>query len=132
MNTRALMMIFATVVVSLIVLVTAYSQEDMTHVDNSVYNNPQRTPSVFNHEVHNEAAEIEECNECHHVYEDGKKLEDESSEDQLCSDCHAFENEGRMPGLMKAFHTNCKGCHEKENKGPVMCGECHVKSKLET
>jgi hypothetical protein len=132
MKTRGLKMIFATVVVSLLVLVTAYSQEDMTHVDNSVYSNPQRTPSVFNHEAHNEAAEIEECNECHHVYEDGKKLEDESSEDLLCSDCHAFENEGRMPGLTKAFHTNCKGCHENKNKGPVMCGECHVKSKLET
>ena len=132
MNTRALMMIFATVVVSLFVFVTAYSQEDMTHVDNSVYNSPQRTPSVFNHEAHNEAAEIEECNECHHVYEDGKKLEDESSEDQLCSDCHTLEAQRNQPGLMQAFHMNCKGCHEKENKGPVMCGECHVKSKLET
>jgi hypothetical protein len=111
-----------------LVLVTAYSQEDMTHVDNGVYDDPQRTPSVFNHEAHNEAAQIDDCSECHHVYgDDGTKLEDESSEDLLCSDCHGFEDEGRMPGLTKAFHANCKGCHQKEKKGPVMCGECHVK-----
>jgi hypothetical protein len=113
----------------LLVLVTAYSQEDMTHVDNSVYHNPQRTPSVFNHEAHNEAAQIDDCSVCHHVYgDDGTKLEDESSEDLLCSDCHGFEDEGRMPGLTQAFHSNCKGCHQKEKRGPIMCGECHVKN----
>jgi hypothetical protein len=132
MNMRALMMILATVLVFLSVLVTAYSQEDMTSVDNSDFSNPQRAPAVFRHDPHNEAAGIEQCNECHHVYEDGKKLEDESSEGERCSDCHTIEAQGNQPGLMKAFHMNCKGCHEKENKGPVMCGECHVKSKLET
>ena len=117
----------ATLTVSLLAIVMAYSQDDMTHVDNSVYRHPQRTPSVFNHEEHNEMARIEECNECHHIYEEGKKLEDESSEDQRCSECHDFKNSGNTPNLTKAFHKNCKGCHLQQNKGPIMCGECHVR-----
>jgi hypothetical protein len=106
---------------------SVYSQEDMTVVDNSGFDNPQRTASHFNHDEHNEAAGIEQCNECHHVYEDGKKLEDESSEDQTCSECHQEKDSGGQPGLAKAFHLNCKGCHMREQKGPVMCGECHQK-----
>ena len=121
-------LIFVSVLVSLFIFVTAYSQEDMEFVDNSAFENPQREPSVFRHDEHNEAAEIEECNECHHVYENGQKLEDESSEDQLCSECHNEKDEGNQPGLMKAFHQNCKGCHQLQKKGPIMCGECHVKN----
>lgn len=120
-------MMMATLVVSLFVFVTAHSQEDMTHVDNSAFADPQRVPSLFNHEQHNENAGIEECNECHHIYEDGRKLEYESSEDQLCSDCHAETAEGSTPALTMAFHTNCKGCHLQKEKGPIMCGECHVR-----
>ena len=108
-------------------LVAAYSQEEMVMVDSSVFPNPERVPSVFNHEEHNEAAEIDDCSECHHVYEDGVKLEDESSEDMLCSDCHEIEATGNQPSLMQAFHHNCKGCHLSEKKGPIMCGECHRK-----
>jgi hypothetical protein len=108
-------------------IVAAYSQEDMQFVDNGAFLNPQRAPSVFNHEDHNETAEIEECNECHHIYEDGVRLKDESSEGQMCSECHDLDASGNTPGLMKAFHTNCKGCHISQKKGPVMCGECHLK-----
>jgi hypothetical protein len=86
-----------------------------------------RPPVVFQHDEHNELAQIEDCSECHHVYEDGKKLEDESSEDQSCSECHAENASGRQPGLRKAFHLNCKGCHLENNKGPIMCGQCHVR-----
>ena len=110
-------------------LVAAYSQEEMVVVDSSVFPNPERTASVFKHEAHNEAAEIDECNECHHVYEDGVKLEDESSEDMLCSDCHEVKPSGDQPSLMQAFHANCKGCHLSEKKRPVMCGECHQKGQ---
>lgn len=120
-------LILTTVIVSLLAIVTAYSQEDMTRVANDSYENSQRAPSVFNHEQHNEVAEIEACSECHHVYEDGKKLEDESSEDQRCSDCHDYKASGNTPGLTKAYHTNCKGCHLQQKKGPIMCGECHVR-----
>ena len=44
--------------------------------------------AVFRHDEHNEMALIEECIECHHIYENGDKSEDESSEDQSCSECH--------------------------------------------
>ena len=124
---KAAVFIFAIVVVSAFLFVSAYSQEEMTFVDNSVFKNPQRTSSIFRHDEHNEKAGIEECNKCHHVYEDGKLLEDESSEDQRCSDCHELKSSGSTPALMKAFHMNCKGCHLNEKKGPVMCGECHLK-----
>jgi hypothetical protein len=108
-------------------IVAAYSQEEMEFVSNEAFLNPQRTPSVFNHEEHNETAGIDDCNECHHIYEDGVKLEDESSEDQMCSECHDLDASDDAPGLMKAFHTNCKGCHIAQKKGPIMCGECHLK-----
>ena len=76
----------------------------------------QRPPAVFRHDDHNETAEIEECNECHHVYENGEKVADESSEDQRCSDCHTEKTSGNQPGLRKAFHLNCKGCHQTKSR----------------
>jgi hypothetical protein len=106
----------------------AFSQEeDMVVVDSEGFNKKQRPPAVFRHDEHNEMALIEECNECHHVYEDGERLEDESSEDSSCSECHEEKGSGNQLGLKKAFHTNCKGCHHENKKGPIMCGQCHVR-----
>jgi hypothetical protein len=117
-----------TLAVSVFLFPAVRAQDEMTAVYTTGFVNPQRTPSVFLHDAHNENAGIEECNVCHHVYgEDGKRVEDESSEDRLCSDCHEVRATGRQPGLMKAFHTNCKGCHQERMKGPIMCGECHRK-----
>lgn len=116
---------FVFILAIIFVFTAAYSQEDLVVLDNSIFENAQRPPVAFPHEQHNEMAQIDECNECHHVYEDGKLLEDESSEDQSCSECHGLEGSGRQPALMKAYHLNCKGCHMKQKKGPVMCGECH-------
>ncbi len=108
-------------------IATAWSQEDMTIVDNSVFDNPQRTSSTFVHDLHNETAGIDDCAECHHIYEDGELVEDESSEDQSCSECHDLQGSDDQPSLIKAFHGNCKGCHQMEKKGPILCGECHKK-----
>ena len=103
--------------------------EEMIEVDISdEFKNSQRPAAIFRHDEHNESAEIEECNECHHVYDDsGELIEDESSEDQRCSECHEVEASDERPALMKAFHRNCKGCHEEQKDGPVMCGQCHVR-----
>ena len=105
----------------------AWSQDEMTVVENSAFINPQRPPSVFEHDLHNETAGIDDCAACHHVYEDGQLVADESSEDQRCSECHDLDEIDGQPGLMQAFHRNCKGCHDEEGSGPVMCGECHIK-----
>jgi hypothetical protein len=110
-----------------ILLIPAYSQEDMEVVKNDGFAIRQRPPVVFRHDEHNETAKIEDCNECHHVYENGKKLEDESSEDQSCSDCHDEKDSGNRHGLKKAFHSKCKACHIEQKKGPIMCGTCHVR-----
>ena len=123
--------ICASVMITLLILVSAYCQEEMVVINADGFDSPQRPAAVFRHDEHNEAAEIEACSECHHVYDDdGKLVEDESSEDQLCSDCHELKASGRQLALMRAFHTNCKGCHLKKKNGPVMCGQCHVRRQV--
>ena len=120
--------ICASLMVTLLIVGSIYAQEDMVVINADGFERPRRPPAVFRHDEHNEAAEIEECNECHHVYDDdGKLVEDESSEDQSCSECHDLKDSGEQPALMKAYHLNCKGCHKEEKAGPVMCGECHLK-----
>ena len=111
-----------------VLVIPAFAQEDMEVVDDIGFSKRQRPPAVFQHDAHNEKAHLEECNECHHVYDqDGKKVEDESSEGQSCSDCHELKDVGNQPGLRKAFHLNCKGCHLAKKQGPIMCGTCHVR-----
>lgn len=123
MNRKAAFSLLA--LFALVLVASAYGQEYMTHVDNDVFPAPQRPKAVFPHDDHNLDAEIDLCNECHHVYEDGEKLEYESSEDLRCADCHELGAVGSQPSLRKAFHDNCMGCHLERKKGPVLCGECH-------
>ena len=104
-----------------------YGEEDSV-IDKSNFNNPRRPPSVFNHDFHMEEIEIEECSECHHLYEEGELVKDEGSEGQSCSECHPLKpSEDQKVTLRKAYHLNCKGCHKEKSSGPVMCGECHLK-----
>ena len=108
-------------------LATIHAQEDLTRIDNSVFTKAVRPAVLFQHDEHNQKAGIDECNECHHIYEDGERLEYESSEDQMCSECHTLQPSDNPLPLMKAFHKNCKGCHTEKKSGPIMCGECHTK-----
>jgi hypothetical protein len=115
----------AAMLVLLLAASQSFSQEEMQVVDNSVFNRPVRSPALFEHDVHNETAEIDDCAQCHHLYEDGKLIEDESSEDQMCSECHSEKSDGSNPSLRRAYHLNCKGCHLKKGAGPIMCAQCH-------
>ncbi len=96
---RAIIIICATILLSIGGFITAFSQDEMLVVDNSDFEKPQRPVALFAHDDHNEMAEIEDCAQCHHLYEDGQLVEDESSEDQYCADCH-----GPKPDLRCSKH----------------------------
>ena len=102
---------------------TAYSQEDVEFVEDSGFSSSMRPKPAFAHDDHNEKAGIEECIECHHVYDEaGNLVEDESSEDQECSECHGAEGDEFPMDLVRHYHLNCRGCHQSEKAGPVTCG----------
>ena len=130
---RETLALFVTFVVLVILFgfMYGYAQEDVFVVKDSAFEgNRQRPPAIFLHDEHNEKAGIEECNVCHHIYEDGTKIPEESSEGEECSECHKLKKKDNVRPLMKAYHDMCIGCHKKrkvEGKilGPVTCGECH-------
>jgi len=124
---KGIITLLAIFLVFILMFASAHSQDEIIQVNNDVFLNPQRPATVFRHEEHNEAAEIEDCTQCHHLYEDGNLVEGESSEDMRCADCHEEVQAEKVPSLMQAFHLNCKGCHQEKNSGPVMCGECHLR-----
>ena len=82
MKKRTVMVyIVITIFVFSFAVISGFSQEDVTTVDDSAFEEKMRPSVPFLHDEHNETAEIEDCNTCHHVYEEGEKAEDESSED---------------------------------------------------
>lgn len=107
---------------------SALPRANMTVVQEEAFRDQQRPPAVFEHDGHNVRADVYDCSECHHVYEDGKKVENRMSVGQECSDCHGLQESGEnaVP-LREAYHTQCIGCHSDRGEGPLACGECHVK-----
>ncbi len=124
---RVMVYIVITLFVSILAVISGFSQDDVTTVEDSAFEEKMRPTVPFMHDEHNETAEIEECNICHHVYEDGEKDEDESSEDMECSECHELDDSENPMPLVKIYHVQCKRCHQEKKSGPIMCGECHIK-----
>jgi hypothetical protein len=110
-----------------LIAVSAYSQDDITTVNDSAFSAHMRPPVSFPHDTHNETAEIEECGACHHLYEDEKLVEDDTSEGMECSECHGPDGDGYPMDLVARYHNRCKGCHMEKKAGPVMCAECHTR-----
>lgn len=126
---RKLVIIQCAFILALIVFSqpSVFSQDDVTAVQDSAFKERMRPRVTFYHEAHNEQAEIEECSVCHHVYEDGKMIEDETSEDMECSECHLNDDNKAVFSLVKVYHQQCRQCHLEQKKGPIMCSECHLK-----
>jgi len=109
-------------------VLTANSQGDIAFVKDSGFDKHLRPPVPFEHDAHNEKAEIFECNGCHHLYENGEKLEFDASIGMECSQCHQGPNNDSRMALIRAYHLQCRGCHLQEKAGPILCGECHRKA----
>ncbi|MCF8031260.1 MAG: cytochrome c family protein [Desulfohalobiaceae bacterium] len=105
----------------------ALPRANMTVVQDEAFPTRQRPAVVFEHDGHNVRAGVYDCSVCHHVYEDGERVEGLMSVGQECSDCHGLEeSEDNAVPLREAYHTQCMGCHGDTGKGPLACGECHV------
>ena len=108
----------------------------------------QRPSVLLNHGTHMGMGS-EGCLECHHVYDkeknnilDEAELNEMEAEEYItldvnlqkdasaykCASCHNNKDVTKIKSR-EAFHRQCIGCHEKEASGPVLCGECHKRSK---
>jgi hypothetical protein len=111
----------------------------------AVWPNPTKKYAPFSHKKHSEEYKIA-CNQCHHVYKDGKNVWKEGDAVDKCEKCHTeatIQGEKKLPpdqqklNLKLAFHNNCIPCHQKEKKAkpdtkaPVTCAQCHPGSKAE-
>ncbi|MBS3732019.1 MAG: cytochrome c3 family protein [Desulfobacterales bacterium] len=103
------------------------AQGYITKVEDSGFEKHTRPAVSFAHDAHNEAAGIESCNTCHHMYEDGK-LQDQASIGMECSSCHLDGYSGRLE-LIRVYHLQCKSCHLDQKAGPVQCAQCHRKEE---
>jgi hypothetical protein len=105
----------------------------------SIWPTLTKTPVKFSHKLHATQYKIA-CNQCHHVYKDGKNTWKEGDEVQKCEKCHTnaitqgemkLSPEEKKLNLKYAFHTNCQPCHKKakaenpESKAPTTCAGCH-------
>jgi hypothetical protein len=126
-TTRILAPCAAFIAVALIFMApTAFSQEDMVEIPTSAFDSPERPVVKFEHDKHNELAELDDCVICHHGKTDNGQMDIEnSSEGESCDSCHSVKPKDGTTPLMRAYHLQCTTCHEKSLKGPVVCGECH-------
>ena len=119
--------LFAVFLIAGMTAAAATAQESIKHVKDSGFEIRSRPAPVFEHDAHNEKAEVYDCSKCHHVYENGKLAPGQMSVGMECSECHMSDaGSGRMD-LIRAYHLQCKSCHVSSRAGPVLCGECHRK-----
>jgi hypothetical protein len=115
---------------------------DEVSITSSLWKTPKYGPSNFTHKKHVDDHKIG-CQDCHHVYKDGKNVWKQGDNVQKCDACHTCVKTGKALkeatpeekklSLFNAYHDNCKGCHAKYNKenktkkAPATCTACHKK-----
>ena len=108
-------------------------------ITSDLWENKTKGAPIFTHEKHVKVHKVE-CNQCHHIYEDGKNTWKDGMAVAKCGECHdepTIKSETKLPpedqkkNLKLAFHNNCRACHKAlkkenpENKAPVTCKQCH-------
>ena len=118
---------------------------DVMDIQAKLWSEHTKGPVNFQHKKHAEEYDAK-CEDCHHVYENGKNTYKEGDKVQKCMECHneaTIKGEKKLPedkqklNLKLAFHNNCQGCHKKLKKKdkkkygkiPTTCIKCHTKSK---
>jgi hypothetical protein len=90
----------------------------------------RKGPVPFNHQAHAEDYGTA-CNDCHHVYKNGKNVWEEGDEVQKCTECHdPKESKGNVKKLQIAFHNDCRTCHKESGSANApykRCYGCHKK-----
>lgn len=131
MNQSTKLLAFMAVIAALVVVYMApmaFSQDDMTVVPVDAFSKLERPQVAFEHDAHNEKAELDDCVICHHsMTDDGKRDLENSSEGETCESCHPVNPDNDKTPLRLAYHKQCMTCHKDAVKGPVACGECHQK-----
>lgn len=108
----------------------AMAQDDLKEIKSEAFGKLQRPAVAFDHNAHNEKAQIEDCLACHHSGENGVQDKTTGSEGTPCSECHKVKPaDKKATSLMRAYHKQCINCHTEKKKGPLACGECHVRKK---
>ena len=99
-------------------------------LDDKGYASRKKGPVPFNHQAHAEDYGAA-CDDCHHVYKNGKNVWEEGDEVQKCSQCHDLrESKGDVKKLQIAFHSNCRTCHKESGSKEApykTCYGCHKK-----
>ena len=119
--------IFRLLAYALILAPFSVTGDDCMNIDEAVFAEHTRPFVCFVHDEHNENAGIDECDVCHHVYEDGKLVPGETSEDKACSECHGAKDDPKQFKLIATYHNRCRSCHLERKTGPITCGGCHEK-----
>jgi len=118
---------------------------EVIDIQSKLWSEHTKGPVNFHHKKHQEEYKVK-CDQCHHVYKDGKNTWKEGDKVQKCEECHnepTIKGEKKLPeakqklNLKIAFHENCQGCHKemkkkdkaKYGKIPTTCIKCHTKSK---
>lgn len=120
---------------------------DVIELDDKGFKKDRYGPVKFNHAKHQDEYKNPEgkpipCQECHHVYENGKNVWKDDDKVQKCVECHDPEKTNaknkNQKKLQLAFHSDCKDCHEavvkagivEEDKAPFKkCIQCMGKKK---
>lgn len=116
----------------------AYAAEpDMVTIKSKVYTKHTKPLVKFTHKKHATDYKIA-CNDCHHVYKDGKNVWKKGDAVKACDSCHNVgkgaaqlspEEKKKLASPELALHKNCKDCHTKAKaqgkNAPVACNQCH-------
>ncbi len=121
----------------------AQQAPDEITIKAALWPSPTKAPVKFTHKTHAVDYKVA-CNQCHHVWKDGKNVWKEGDEVQKCDKCHTeatIQGEVKLPpdqkklNLKLAFHNNCIPCHKKQKtekpdtKAPITCAQCHPGAK---